>query len=102
MLDYVLNLCQEHYDFLVRMPEKLIMHILSFLNVEDIGQLSKTCKKFRKLCSTEEFWEKIKRLQDSYNLDAKTITIPAYKRPSNSSRRPGYLAQMQRRQTTFF
>ncbi|XP_054830103.1 F-box only protein 36-like [Eublepharis macularius] len=101
MLDYVLGLCQGHYDFLVRMPENLIIHILSFLNTEDIGQLSKTCKKFRQLCNTEEFWERIKQLQDKYTLDAKTIKFPG-KRPLNFIQKPGYLTPMQRRQTTFF
>ncbi|XP_060089735.1 F-box only protein 36-like [Heteronotia binoei] len=102
MLDYVLNLCQGHYDFLVRMPESLIIYILSFLSVEDIGQLSKTCKKFRQLCNTEEFWETIKQLQDKYTLDAKMIKFPAHKRSVNFSQRQGFLTQMQRRQTTFF
>nr|XP_056717661.1 F-box only protein 36-like [Euleptes europaea] len=102
ILAYVLNLCQGHYDFLVRMPENLIIHILSFLDVEDIGQLSKTCKKFRQLCNAEEFWERIKQLQDKYTLDAKTIKFPAHKRPMNFSQRPSYLTQMRRRQTTFF
>lgn len=46
MLDYFLNLCQGHYDFLVRMPESLIVYILSFLNTEDTRQFSKTCKRF--------------------------------------------------------
>ncbi|XP_015276382.1 PREDICTED: F-box only protein 36-like [Gekko japonicus] len=102
ILDYVLNLCQGHYDFLVRMPENLIIHILSFLSVEDIGQLSKTCKKFRQLCNKEDFWERIKRLQDKYSLDARTVKFPPHQRSMNFSRRPGYLTQMQRRQTTFF
>ncbi|XP_061482719.1 F-box only protein 36-like [Rhineura floridana] len=100
MLDYVLNLCQGHYDFLFRMPENLIIHILSFLNTEDIRQLSQTCKKFQQLCNTEEFWER--RMQDKYTLDVQTVKFPAYKKPINFSQRPGYLTRMQRRQTTFF
>ncbi|XP_053163497.1 F-box only protein 36-like isoform X2 [Hemicordylus capensis] len=102
MLDYALNLCQGHYDFLIRMPESLIIHILSFLNMEDIQQFSRTCKKFQQLCNTEEFWERIKRLQDKDNFDVKITMIPAYKKPMNFRQRPGYLTQMQRRQTTFF
>uniref|UniRef100_A0A8D0DGB0 F-box domain-containing protein n=1 Tax=Salvator merianae TaxID=96440 RepID=A0A8D0DGB0_SALMN len=95
MLDYVLSLCQGHYDFLVRMPENLIIRILSFLNADDIAQLAKTCKKFRQLCITEDFWEKVRKVQDKYTLDAK---FPAYKKTI----RHGYLTKMQRRQTTFF
>ncbi|KAM9169349.1 F-box only protein 36-like [Pangshura tecta] len=49
MLEYTLNLCQGCYDFLTRMPDNLIMHILSFLNADDIRQLSKTCKKFQQV-----------------------------------------------------
>ncbi|XP_008105245.2 F-box only protein 36 [Anolis carolinensis] len=100
MLDYVINLCQEHYDFLIRMPDSLIVHILSFLNTEDIRQLSKTCKRFWKLCNTEEFWERIQKLQDKYTLDAQTNRLPAYKKPLKVNQRSGNL--MQRRQTTFF
>ncbi|KAH0624570.1 hypothetical protein JD844_032184 [Phrynosoma platyrhinos] len=102
MLVYVLNLCQEHYDFLIRMPESLIIHILSFLNTEDIRQLSKTCKRFWKLCNTEEFWDTIQRLEDKYTLDVQTAKLPVYKKPIKVNQRAGYLALMQRRQTTFF
>uniref|UniRef100_A0A8C8R9W9 F-box domain-containing protein n=1 Tax=Pelusios castaneus TaxID=367368 RepID=A0A8C8R9W9_9SAUR len=49
MLKYTLNLCQGRYDFLVRMPDKVVMHILSFLNADDIRQLSNTCKKFQQV-----------------------------------------------------
>ncbi|XP_015743293.1 F-box only protein 36-like isoform X1 [Python bivittatus] len=102
MLKYTLNLCHGHYDFLVRMPENLIVHIMSFLNVEDIEQLSKTCKRFQQLCKTDEFWERIKRLQDKYTLDVQTAKFPAYKKQRNFHQRRGFLTQMQRRQTTFF
>nr|XP_013809578.1 PREDICTED: F-box only protein 36-like [Apteryx mantelli mantelli] len=47
MLEYTVNLCQGRYDFLVRMPENVIIHILSFLDADDFQQLSKTCKKFQ-------------------------------------------------------
>ncbi|XP_006011758.2 F-box only protein 36-like [Latimeria chalumnae] len=58
-LEYILNLCCKHFDFLVRMPDKLIIHIMSFLNAEDIMQLSKTSTKFKKLCNSDEFLEKV-------------------------------------------
>ncbi|XP_044284206.1 F-box only protein 36-like [Varanus komodoensis] len=102
MLEYVLNLCQGQYDFLIRMPDNLIIHILSFLTMEDIKQLSKTCKRFRQLCNTEEFWDRLKRLQDKYTLDVHTAILPAYKKPMNFRQRPGFLTPIQRRQTTFF
>nr|XP_020639655.1 F-box only protein 36-like isoform X1 [Pogona vitticeps] len=98
MMNYFLNLCQGHYDFLVRMPENLIIYILSFLNIEDIRQFSKTCKRFWQLCNTEDFWERIKKLQDRDTFHV----LMAYKKPMNISKRPGNLRLMQRRQTTFF
>uniref|UniRef100_A0A8B9SD97 F-box domain-containing protein n=1 Tax=Apteryx owenii TaxID=8824 RepID=A0A8B9SD97_APTOW len=51
MLEYTVNLCQGRYDFLVRMPENVIIHILSFLDADDFRQLSKTCKKYQYLSS---------------------------------------------------
>ncbi|KAM3836545.1 F-box only protein 36-like [Vipera latastei] len=102
MLKYTLNLCQGHYDFLVRMPENLIVHIMSFLNMEDIKQLSKTCKRFQQLCNTDEFWERIKKLQDKFTLDLQSAKFPAYEKERNFHQRKGYLTQMQRRHTTFF
>ncbi|KAJ1117541.1 hypothetical protein NDU88_005740 [Pleurodeles waltl] len=57
-LEYTLNLCRGQYDFLVRMPDHLTVHILSFLGTSDIKRLSETCKKFQKLCNSEDFWEK--------------------------------------------
>ncbi|XP_066474943.1 F-box only protein 36-like [Tiliqua scincoides] len=101
-LDYILNLCQGHYDFLVRMPDSLIIRILSFLNTDDIRQFSKTCKRFQQLCNTEEFWERMKRLQDKDTHDVKTTQFPSFKKTMNYRQRPGYLTLIQRRQTTFF
>ncbi|KAJ7319753.1 hypothetical protein JRQ81_019264 [Phrynocephalus forsythii] len=98
MLVYFLNLCQGHYDFLVRMPDSLVIYILSFLNTEDIGQFSRTCKRFWQLCNTEEFWERTKKLQGRDTVDVRM----AYKKPMNISKRRHSLALMQRRQTTFF
>ncbi|ETE71571.1 F-box only protein 36, partial [Ophiophagus hannah] len=89
MLKYTLSLCQGHYDFLVRMPENLIIHIMSFLNVEDIEHLSKTCKKFQQLCNTDEFWERIKKLQNNFTLDLQSTKIPAYEKQRNFHQRKG-------------
>ncbi|XP_026563205.1 F-box only protein 36-like [Pseudonaja textilis] len=102
MLKYTLSLCQGHYDFLVRMPENLIIYIMSFLNVKDIEHLSKTCKKFQQLCNTDEFWERIKKLQNNFTLDLQSTKILAYEKQRNFHQRKGYLTQMQRRHTTFF
>ncbi|KAK1167866.1 F-box only protein 36-like [Acipenser oxyrinchus oxyrinchus] len=57
MLAYVMNLCQQRIDYLVRLPKSLATHILSFLEWEDIKSMSKTCKRFQQLCSSDGLWE---------------------------------------------
>ncbi|XP_009663818.2 F-box only protein 36-like [Struthio camelus] len=99
MLEYTVNLCQGHYDFLVRMPENVIIRILSFLDANDFRQLSKTCKKFQQLCSSEDVWERVKLFSDKQALDKKTMTFSVFKKLMNFNQKP---KQMQRRQSTFF
>ncbi|CAM2096503.1 unnamed protein product [Caretta caretta] len=88
MLEYTLNLCQGCYDFLARMPDNLILHILSFLNTDDIRQLSKTCKKFQQLCSREELWERVRRLQDKHTNELKIMRVPVYKKLTYFNQKP--------------
>ncbi|KYO41356.1 F-box only protein 36-like [Alligator mississippiensis] len=99
MLEYILNLCQGHYDFLVRMPDNLLIYILSFLNTDAIGQLSKTCKKFQQLCSSKAFWERVGMLQNKHSLDERMMAFPVYKKLMNLNQKHH---QMQRRRTTLF
>ncbi|XP_047612341.1 F-box only protein 36-like isoform X1 [Phacochoerus africanus] len=80
VLDYSLNLCQGKFDLLVRMPDNIILQIFPFLDLDDIGQRSKTCKKFQKLCSDEKFWEKFRTSQDKHAFDTKKIGITIYKK----------------------
>lgn len=49
MLEYVMNLCQQRIDYLVRLPKSMATHILSFLDWEDIKSMSKTCKRFQQV-----------------------------------------------------
>ncbi|XP_068950152.1 F-box only protein 36-like [Petaurus breviceps papuanus] len=103
VLEYALNLCRGHYDFLVRMPDHLLIHIFSFLDLYDIGQLSKTCKKFQKMCNSEEFWEKIRILQNKSAFDIKRVGLMVYKKLINFHQKADHQRQpMQRRQTAFF
>ncbi|XP_073526621.1 uncharacterized protein [Phyllobates terribilis] len=46
-MEYILNLCRGQFDFIVRIPDSLKVRILSFLDTEDIKQLSETCKAFQ-------------------------------------------------------
>uniref|UniRef100_A0A4W5N569 F-box domain-containing protein n=1 Tax=Hucho hucho TaxID=62062 RepID=A0A4W5N569_9TELE len=55
-LDYVVNLCWHRYDYLVRLPDWLLLNILSFLEWADIKNISQTCKRLQQLYCSEEFW----------------------------------------------
>uniref|UniRef100_A0A8C1VZ20 F-box protein 36a n=1 Tax=Cyprinus carpio TaxID=7962 RepID=A0A8C1VZ20_CYPCA len=56
ILDYTLALCGGHVDYLERLPDKLLLEILSYMSLQDIGHLSQTSSRFRKLCNSEEIW----------------------------------------------
>ncbi|XP_028648021.1 F-box only protein 36a [Erpetoichthys calabaricus] len=59
IVEYVRNLCQGNFDYLERLPDPLLLHIISFLDLEDLSRLSQTSHKFEKLCSSDELWEHI-------------------------------------------
>nr|XP_046265581.1 F-box only protein 36b isoform X1 [Scatophagus argus] len=61
ILQYTKALCQGHYDYLERLSDSLLMQIINYLQLEDVGQLGRTSHRFRKLCSSEEFWEQAVR-----------------------------------------
>ncbi|CAB1317876.1 unnamed protein product [Coregonus sp. 'balchen'] len=50
-----------HYDYLERLPDPLLLHILTHLELEDVARLGHTSHRFRKLCRSEEFWEQAVR-----------------------------------------
>ncbi|XP_066454276.1 F-box only protein 36 [Eleutherodactylus coqui] len=58
-LSYVINLCLGQYDFLERLPESLMLYILTFLDLEDIAQLSQVSHTFQKVCDSDKLWEHI-------------------------------------------
>ncbi|XP_075706448.1 F-box only protein 36-like [Rhinoderma darwinii] len=100
-MEYVLNLCRGQFDFIVRIPNSIKIRILSFLDTQDIKQLSETCQAFQKLCSSEEFWEKMKPKSE--------ISIRAINRSSSVSMKTRKLSQkaegpvwMRRRRSTLF
>ncbi|XP_029460470.1 F-box only protein 36-like [Rhinatrema bivittatum] len=102
VLQYTLNLCQGHCDFIVRMPDYLIVRILSFLDMDDIKQLSKTCRKFQKLCNSEEVWEKVRMQQTRHAVSVKqwTPSVPGRLRSFHQKREPP--KWIQRRKSTMF
>lgn len=48
-------------DWLVRLPSSIVVHIASNLDLVDIARLGAVCKFLRKVCSSDELWEKIYR-----------------------------------------
>nr|XP_057923030.1 F-box only protein 36-like [Doryrhamphus excisus]XP_057924112.1 F-box only protein 36-like [Doryrhamphus excisus] len=60
-LQYAKALCQGQYDYLERLPDSLLLRIINYLELEDVGQLGRTSHRFRQLCGSEEFWEQAVR-----------------------------------------
>uniref|UniRef100_A0A3B4AIZ4 Uncharacterized protein n=1 Tax=Periophthalmus magnuspinnatus TaxID=409849 RepID=A0A3B4AIZ4_9GOBI len=48
---------QGHFNYLEHLSDALLLHILGFLELEDVGQLLRTSRQFWKLCQSEEYWE---------------------------------------------
>ncbi|XP_066541731.1 F-box only protein 36a [Hoplias malabaricus] len=62
VLAYCVSLCEGHIDYLERLPDQLLLQILSFLGVQDLSHLEQTSRRFRKLCNSECIWEREVRL----------------------------------------
>uniref|UniRef100_A0A3Q0STC2 F-box protein 36b n=1 Tax=Amphilophus citrinellus TaxID=61819 RepID=A0A3Q0STC2_AMPCI len=61
ILEYAKALCQGHYNYLEHLSDSLLLRIINYLELEDVGQLGQTSRRFRKLCGSEEFWEQTVR-----------------------------------------
>ncbi|XP_067275580.1 F-box only protein 36a [Pseudorasbora parva] len=57
ILEYTLGLCQGHFDYLERLPDQLLFKILSYMSIQDVGRLSQTSNRFKKICNSEEIWK---------------------------------------------
>ncbi|KAL7841954.1 hypothetical protein SRHO_G00236430 [Serrasalmus rhombeus] len=62
VLQYSRDLCQGQCDYLQRLPDSLLLNIMVHLELEDVARFALTCRKFKELCSSEEFWEQTVRL----------------------------------------
>jgi len=49
VLTYTQGLCQGRYDYLERLPNPLLLHVLAYLELEEVGQLGQTSQRFRKV-----------------------------------------------------
>ncbi|XP_040000265.1 F-box only protein 36b [Xiphias gladius] len=54
-------LCQGRYDYLDYLSDSLLLRIINYLELEDVGQLGRTSRRFRQLCGSEVFWEQAVR-----------------------------------------
>lgn len=46
-------------DWLARLPKHVLVRIATFLDLVDIARLGSVCRSLRKVCSSDELWEKI-------------------------------------------
>ncbi|XP_061099980.1 F-box only protein 36b [Conger conger] len=58
---YSQGLCSGDFDYLPRLPDRLLLRILACLELEEVQQLRCASRKFQKLCDSEEFWEQAVR-----------------------------------------
>ncbi|KYO33891.1 F-box only protein 36 isoform X1 [Alligator mississippiensis] len=59
VLEHIFNLCRGNFDFLERLPDPLLLNIISFLGLEDIARLSQVSHRFETICNCDTLWEKI-------------------------------------------
>ncbi|KAH0624036.1 hypothetical protein JD844_007340 [Phrynosoma platyrhinos] len=52
-------MCRGKFDFLVRLPDPLLLYIMSYLELEDIARLSQVSHRFETLCNSDKLWEMI-------------------------------------------
>lgn len=58
MLQYAKALCQGYYDYLERLSDALLLRIINYLELEDVGQLGQTSHRFRQVSSREKMEER--------------------------------------------
>ncbi|XP_037380079.1 F-box only protein 36 [Talpa occidentalis] len=76
ILDYISNLCRGKFDYLERLSDTLLLHIISYLDLEDIASLSQTSRRFAKLCMSDTLWEQIVRLAcDNITSDMRALAL---------------------------
>ncbi|XP_038549128.1 F-box only protein 36a [Micropterus salmoides] len=57
ILEYTISLCQGKFDYLERLPDDILLRILSYLELKNTTLLAQASQRFRKLCNSEKFWE---------------------------------------------
>uniref|UniRef100_A0A8D0H5G1 F-box protein 36 n=1 Tax=Sphenodon punctatus TaxID=8508 RepID=A0A8D0H5G1_SPHPU len=74
ILEHTFNLCHGNFDFLERLPDPLLLCIISFLELEDIARLSQVSHRFKTLCNSDKLWESIvESLCDTITSEMKSL-----------------------------
>lgn len=53
ILQYTKALCQDHYDYLERLSDSILLRIINDLELEDVGQLRRTSHRFKEVSSRD-------------------------------------------------
>uniref|UniRef100_A0A8P4GKF5 F-box protein 36a n=1 Tax=Dicentrarchus labrax TaxID=13489 RepID=A0A8P4GKF5_DICLA len=49
--------CKGKFDYLERLPDDILIRIMSYLQLKDTTLMAQVSHRFRKLCNSEKFWE---------------------------------------------
>ncbi|XP_026224123.1 F-box only protein 36a isoform X2 [Anabas testudineus] len=66
ILEYTKSLCQGKFDYLERLPDDMMLHIMSYLQLKDTAHLAQ-------LCNSEKFWEQTVRNCAGFTSDIEII-----------------------------
>lgn len=64
ILDYSLSLCQGKYDYLDRIPDEILLRIISFLQLKERFVLAQVSKRFRMVRPLQNIKRTTMRLLD--------------------------------------
>ncbi|XP_040901755.1 F-box only protein 36a [Toxotes jaculatrix] len=74
ILEYTISLCQGKFDYLERLPDDIMLRIMSYLQLKETTLLAQVSHRFRKLCNSEKFWEHTLRNRcDGFTNDMENI-----------------------------
>ncbi|XP_029301954.1 F-box only protein 36a isoform X2 [Cottoperca gobio] len=73
ILEHTKSLCQGKFDYLERLPDDILLKIMSHLDLKDTTLLAQASQRFRKLCDSEKFWEQTVRSCAEFTSDMEGI-----------------------------
>ncbi|KAM3603746.1 uncharacterized protein V6R79_001401 [Siganus canaliculatus] len=76
VLLYCRGLCEGCYDYLEQLPDSLLLRIINYLELEDVGQLGRTSRRFKRLCESERFWEQaVRRHCETVSAEVESLAL---------------------------